>query len=378
MKPVSFVDISDIHWGNNRLSPQKMLENQRTYLYPYIEKSDIVFVNGDYFDAAIGLIERSAHFLLIGIVEILALCNEKKIPLRIVQGTWTHDRTQHQIFEAEHEAHKFTNDLKVIRSVQLEYLEDYDMRVLYIPDDMPFSSSDELMATVKKQMDDLGWEYVDYAFVHGSFDFALPVVAKIPIVFRQDQFTFVKFKVYIGHIHTPYNKGKFIHSGSFDRLCHGEEEPKGFLFVENDGVKDKTTFVENKGSSLFKTFDYTSCGPDVNIEDLFNRDLEAIPHGEDEKIFVRVIHPSREVRIGLGKSCARMGALIDYSHKASPTDDDPDAYVVAEDLPDITKLKPPSPENLADLIVEDLSHDPNKTIDLSVDEVRAMLATLSP
>lgn len=377
MKPVTFVDVSDIHWGNNRLSPQKMLDNQRTYLYPYIKKSKLVFINGDYFDAAIGLIERSAHFLIIGIVEILALCHENNIPLRIVQGTWTHDRTQHQIFEAEYEAHKFTNDLKVIRSVQLEYIKEYDLRVLYIPDDMPFASSDELMANVAKQMADIGWDYVDYAFVHGTFDFALAQVVKIPIVFRRDQFSFVKFKVLIGHIHTPYAKGKFVHSGSFDRMCHGEEEPKGFLFIENDGKKDTTTFIENKGASLFRTFDYTNCPPDTNIEDVFNRDLDSIPHGENEKIFVRVIHPSKEVRIGLGKSCSRMGNLIDYTHKASPGEDDPDAHVVVEDLPDITKLKPPSPENLPELIIEDLAQDPNKTLDLSLSDVRSMLASIS-
>lgn len=353
MKPCKFIEISDIHDGNNRTDPVYGLLSKQKYVFPYVEKSNIVFVNGDFFDRSLGFIEGSVKYIMSGIYQFLDACAANDVTVRIVQGTFTHDRTQLHIFETYQENRKFTNDFRVIRSVTLEYIEKYDMRVLYIPDDMPFPNSDAIMEVVHEQMKDLGWDYVDYAFVHGCFQHNLPTNATVPIVFDAKQFEFVKFHVFFGHIHTASTHKNVIGNGSFERLAHGEEEPKGYVFVENNGEKDTVTFIENKLATVFRTFDYSDDPEGIQVTDRFVRDVEALP--DDRRVYVRIIHPRKDVRLALGKFSLSRFKHVSYSHKESPKEaGDDDDYVVPEDLPELQDLVPPTEDLLPDLILEQL------------------------
>ena len=57
-----------------------------------------------------------------------------------------------------------------------------------------------------------------------------------------------------GHDHGHKNyKERIWYNGSFSRLCHGEEDPKGFLFVEYDSKKPVVHFIENELAPIYRT-----------------------------------------------------------------------------------------------------------------------------
>ena len=60
--------------------------------------------------------------------------------------------------------------------------------------------------------------------------------------------------IFIGHAHTHSIVGNAIAQGSFDRLKHGEEEPKGFViaYIDEDNGNN-VFFVENTKARIYKT-----------------------------------------------------------------------------------------------------------------------------
>lgn len=66
-------------------------------------------------------------------------------------------------------------------------------------------------------------------------------------------FRIVKHFINIGHIHTFSKCDKIIAEGSFDRLRHGEEEPKGGVSCTISENGNSFVFIENKLAKIFKT-----------------------------------------------------------------------------------------------------------------------------
>jgi hypothetical protein len=66
--------------------------------------------------------------------------------------------------------------------------------------------------------------------------------------------SFTRHFIFIGHVHTHSVVGNAIAQGSFDRLKHGEEEPKGFViaYIDEDNG-DHVFFVENTKARIYKT-----------------------------------------------------------------------------------------------------------------------------
>ena len=60
--------------------------------------------------------------------------------------------------------------------------------------------------------------------------------------------------IFIGHVHKSSQYGRIIAQGSFDRLSHGEEDPKGHMRAtrKTDGTHD-IVFIENKKAKKYIT-----------------------------------------------------------------------------------------------------------------------------
>ena len=85
-------------------------------------------------------------------------------------------------------------------------------------------------------------------------------------IFAQDEFIDMARLTIFGHDHRHQNyREQIYYNGSFSRLCHGEEYPKGFLMSYIDEDETETIFVENEHALEFKT---------ISIETLFTNDLE--------------------------------------------------------------------------------------------------------
>src|SRR5690606_28572868 len=65
----------------------------------------------------------------------------------------------------------------------------------------------------------------------------------------------VKRLISIGHVHDKSRYDRIIAQGSFDRLGHGYESPKGHYVIESIGDTDTATFVENKDAKIYMTID---------------------------------------------------------------------------------------------------------------------------
>ena len=92
-----------------------------------------------------------------------------------------------------------------------------------------------------------GLTKVDYAVMHGQFDYQLPKhITGMPRHDSQKYLDIVKHYIFIGHIHTHSVYDRIIAQGSFDRLTHGQEEPKGYVVSIVDD--------EEKISSLRNTY----------------------------------------------------------------------------------------------------------------------------
>lgn len=261
---------SDFHFGIQAIDQGEMSEAFTHTLFPLIPDMDVVFINGDFFDTLVMFDSHPFDPIYGTIMELMYLCEKHQVTLRVMQGTWTHDRNQLKRFVTFYKNSHLTFDFKFVETIDLEVitLKGRDVRILYVPDDLPYKSSDEIVEVIRSKMTERGWDYVDYACMHGFFDFTFPanVSHENRIIFREEQFDFVKKLVDVGHVHQHRAGplGKAISNGSFDRLVFGDEDPKGCIKVMDYPDHYTAHFVENKLSAVFDTIIFKA-GDDTDV-----------------------------------------------------------------------------------------------------------------
>lgn len=374
--PLNILSISDIHLGNTRVDSVTIAERLNAYLVPLIPSADLLILGGDVFDTALSFDGTQIPIILGLFLDLMELCESHDVEVRFLRGTFSHERNQLANLMALY-AHgpKKKGLCRYFDKVSLEYIEGLDLKVLYIPDDLPYPSSDVCIAYVKQMLEDVGWDSVDYAFVHGYFEHALP--KGIPegrgpaVCFTPEQFDFVKRRVLVGHVHTSSVKKHVLYNGSFDRLCHGEEEPKGFLSLKDFGDSIKITFVENKDATPFLTWDLTDITDPVDAVKAFNEKACALNPGVTHHI--RVIHPIVEVRRAIAKVASSFANIV-YTHKSGPTSDHEKIEKIKHDV-SVIDLPLPTEEVLPSMVADFLVTKGFKN-PLNQDRIRELLASL--
>lgn len=346
---LTILSISDIHLGHRRVDARVICANLATALFPRLPGLKLLVLGGDLFDAGLGFSDVSVQVLLEFFITLLKQCDAHGVTVVIVRGTYSHDRTQPERLVALHKSCGFTNELRYFDTVSLSYLEALDLRIVCIPDDMPYASSDAIIAHVREQMAELGWESVDYAFVHDEFAHAQPAGATHPpkVLFRAAQFDFVRRAVLSGHIHTASQFEHVYYNGSFERLAHGEEEDKGFLYLEDDRQTLRVKFIVNEHTTLFKTIDLT---PHRDLDTALRVYREWLRDFDPERdANIRIMHPSPEVRVALTRYTVQSYPHFRVTHK--PTTD-PQVIVIDEPVRLHTRaLTPPTPDTLPAMVV---------------------------
>lgn len=296
MKELDIASCSDIHLGHPRVPVEHIEANLNEFFFPHFIRTILAFFCGDIFHQLLRIDANNTQAVLSVINKILSLAKEHGILLRILRGTFTHDRGQNTLFETLNES--CGADLRCIDSVSLEYIEQYNLRILYIPDNLPYADSDECMREVRILMKNMQWDYVDFVVMHGYFEHVLPegIPHKPHCTFRKEQFdSIVKHYVLVGHVHTPSKNGKIIYNGSFDRLCHGEEEKKGFfILTQKQDDTWKIKFIENK-----KAMNFITVHPKGDtLEELTNFTYSEIQNkfGENPNGYLRIILDDPEKR----------------------------------------------------------------------------------
>lgn len=319
------VHITDIHLGFSQLSGKHVYDNLIDYLYPHLEKCKLLLFSGDTFHTLLDFNHPAAKYVVLFLNDLFNISHTNNLAIRFLRGTYTHDRNQVSFINGIAKQHGNINfDIKCYDVLSLDFEKSLDLRMLYIPDDLGYSSSNDCIADVHKLLNEYKWENVDVVVGHGYFKHVLPPgIPHLPAcTFDMSQFTDICTKcVLFGHVHTPSITNleglPVIYGGSFERMNHGEEEAKGFVTIDTSGDKWKYTFVENKNTILFKTYTSSIEQTDDIIIDfkewITKQNLSTINPNH-----IRVKHDNLEIRQLLGKiiKAEYPEYQVKYSHLA--------------------------------------------------------------
>jgi hypothetical protein len=283
--------ISDIHLGHNRNPAARIVENLLAAFPDNADTAslDIIFIAGDVFDDVLMFNDEDINSIKYWGSELLHLCKKHRIKLRILRGTPGHDRDQSRYFVMENDINAIGCDLKYVETLDIEYMDDLNIHILYIPDEWPGGAAGNL-AEVKDLMRAKGLEQVDIAIMHGLFKFQIDFADVLSVHSEEEYLRLVKHNISIGHDHTHKQFERIYVQGSFDRLGHGYESPKGHMRFKYlpDGAWE-VRFVENTNAMLFVTLDCT--GKSLEETLTFVREKACLPDGSHVRITAESNHP---------------------------------------------------------------------------------------
>ena len=250
MKHLHFKSFHDVHNFHHNVSSEEILKKLSKALPDEVLASlDAILLPGDFFDRLMFLPNEEVWFVKAWVRQFLIRCKHFKVKIKLLEGTPSHDRKQGVMFVFENET--IQADLYYAQKIELEYDNDLGLWILYIPDQM--GTPEYVYDEVLKLYQEHHIEQADICLLHGQFDYQFPAWMKISCHNSEMWNKLVKYFTVAGHIHTRSQQGNIYVAGSFDRLKHGEEEPKGHLDIVLDNGDVFVQFIENKEAHLFKT-----------------------------------------------------------------------------------------------------------------------------
>lgn len=273
---VKGVVINDLHFGIN---DSKRLYDELSLFKDYIMKEEnlnLVIIDGDYFDKKLSLGDSASIYAVKFFHELIEIARLKKLKVRMVQGTRSHDLNQLSIFKNTET--DTTLDFKIIETVQEEKLCGLD--VLYIPEEYPENQAEYYAPYLAD-----GKTY-HCIFGHGTWKFQAPPGAyeksqldthSAPVFIEEDWLPHVPNGfISFGHIHkralypeTTKIKPttKIFYSGSYTRWDFTDRSERGFTFFEYD-LDNQTYKVEFVDNTIAPAFDV------INVKALKSINLE--------------------------------------------------------------------------------------------------------
>ena len=339
--------LSDLHLGRSSKVPtQIIIERIIKYIFPYISKTDLLTINGDIFDNAIALTKADSKLILSFFIQLMMEAERYNTTIRILRGTYSHDRTQCEHIVMLHKAYGFKHDLKYFDSLTVEYIEHLDLRMAYIPEDIPYNTDDEIVSALEVMLQQAGWKDFHFILFHGYYYHLIPNGLRTPpkrALHESKISRLLHPKGYVlgGHIHTKSIYKQMIEVGSFDRFAQGEEETKGGFYITEDGPK----FIENQDATQYITIDLSKYDHEDSIE-VYKKKVDKL-FPKDIIGYVRVIHDSIEVKQILNKITTKEYPYLTYSSKSNTNNDE----LVVNELDTSSDLIPDiTPENLPIII----------------------------
>lgn len=267
--------LQDIHFGVPSI-PVGAVTQSFKMVYEAAKRRGIraVVIGGDITDRPLELTnDYGSEFVQFGLW-LIKDAEENGITIIVLEGTPSHDWKQARILEQLKTS--LNSDVKLIyvSSLSIVYLEDFG-QVLFVPDQWRASTSTTLME-VKTLLREHKLEQVDWAFMHGSFEYQVAefLRKRLDLHDPKEYNKIVKKGIFIGHEHTRSNYLKIQCAGSLERTKHGQEEEKGGLLIEEMiNGKIHIEFIRNSKAQIFKDIFVD----DLTPEQIFNQiDKEGI------------------------------------------------------------------------------------------------------
>jgi hypothetical protein len=286
--------ISDLHLGHRHTSTEHIINNVKQWLLDvYVEYPiNALFIAGDLFDGLLDYPSIDAFNTTLFANWLLDWCYSHEIILRVLEGTPSHDWKQSKIFNTLLHIKKYNFDSGriYIDDLSIEYISKYNKWILYVPDEWR-SDTETTLKEVKTLLTNNNLEKIDIAIMHGQFGYQIPNLLNNKILHNEYAYlSIVKNFINIGHVHTYSVYKNIIASGSFDRLAHGEENPKGgvICYIGEDISWHK--FIPNNNTKIYITIDVS--GLDLNKSNqLISDSLCNMPDGIHIRIKSEVGNP---------------------------------------------------------------------------------------
>ena len=265
-----FVVFSDVHCGHSNTPTENILSNLKREVKDSIRNyhPKIIFISGDFFDKLLSLPSSPSMKIQGFIAWFLRECKKHSVALRVLEGTPSHDWKQNYLFMQINQDNKIEADVRYLDKLCIDTEESLGLNILYVPDEWD-ESTEETRRQVIALLSSKGLESVDLAIMHGMFEFQVPEHLRnsLPLHNQAAYEEFVEQLIVIGHDHRHKRNGKVVVPGSFDRIAHGEEDPKGYIiFKLKPKGKPDVIFVENKEAETYRSIDLTDIDLESSLE----------------------------------------------------------------------------------------------------------------
>lgn len=370
--------LPDVHTGHPRIKPTKLHEHFIKFVYPKLEDINILVIGGDFFHTLLSMNSDAGIMAAIIIDELIMFSHQYQFYIRVVRGTFSHDRFQNRFFTVRDGGNDTLWDkprVRVLDSIDIELLPKWDISIMYCPDDQP---TKDLTGTLVETMDAQGVDKVDFLCSHGYFEHLLPTAMDhIPsnTIMWNSLKNRVQGCVLNGHVHFHCLRNRVVSGGSLERFAHGEEEPKGYYIITynlKDRKVSKYDFVENTLATPFVTIDSLKY-PCVEecfkyVDGLIEKYRSEVFQDPEQEIYLCIIGEDSV----LGNYIKTTYHNVFVKHKSVIVQKvlDVDVDTSYNDLPKITK------QNLPDLVWERIKSKlstklPN--VEFTFDEVKDIL-----
>jgi hypothetical protein len=262
----NILSLHDAHLGHDNTTSAEIIDAWRTAMPDddaFLKTLDYFFIPGDLFDRLLHLPNHGVPLIRMELRRWLTLAEFYGFGIFVLEGTPSHDWKQSKMIESVAVEMGFKGELRYVDRLCVERTRKGDT-LLFVPDEWK-ANHHETYLEAQAAIQAFGLEQVDYCLFHGQFEYQFPELS-LPCHNSDDWQKLVKHYLFAGHIHKPSIHGKILVAGSFDRLRHNEEHPKGHLRVTvREHGEDTVTFVENKRAKVYLTENVK----DVPIEHIF-------------------------------------------------------------------------------------------------------------
>lgn len=295
-RDLSYLVLSDVHLFHAKTKTSEIIDHLDEFFHHFSPQSpyvnlDIIFIAGDLFDQLSDFANSEITLVSLWLSRLITFCSTYNIKLRVLEGTPSHDWHQSRIIGAVVEMTGKPIDYRYIETLYIEHIADLDLRVLYVPDEWT-ANTDLTFSQVQELLREQGIYEVDIAIMHGCFAFQLKgIPGHIQHHKESNYLSIVKYYISIGHFHTYSHYDRIIAQGSFDRIAHNEEGPKGAtlirLKVAGEAYFD---FIENALAKIYKTIEFRSYDVDKCKEKL-HKLLKKLPVDSYVRLRAAKDHP---------------------------------------------------------------------------------------
>lgn len=244
---------TDHHTLHPHTPTRHILGNLDTFYYKENKLEDIDFslLCGDFFHDLAPANDPNMMLCQRWIKRHLQICHDKKVHVRILEGTSSHDWGQPEQFDILKP--KNTPYIKYVNTLSIEYIPELKINVMYVPDNFGHTSTEIIYEQALKLLSSANLKQVDFIMLHGGFDYQLPPIAnKNGSLYDSVKWSaLAKHVIFSGHIHKPSERFNIRCGGSFDRTAFGEMHPKGGYRFEWNDDECATEFWENKNALIY-------------------------------------------------------------------------------------------------------------------------------